>query len=596
MTVHDIEMMGIGAIEEMCVRAGYLTPYLNLNDKEPSWDGKIFIYNNEKKTKKDFAGKVDVQVKGTYQEDQSLDNIKYYVDVSDLRAYLKAGGAIYFVVYISAELQKKIYYKTLPPVKLIQILKTCDKQDTKRLDFSTLPSDKNKVTNIFLNLYNNNKMQHSFSEDTMISVDELENSKEITGITGSVLGVGYDGKDNGAPLFDNEVYLYAQKNNVKVSIPILMTPTDFLIGMDVNATVTANGLKFYDKICSTRSKNGVEIKIGKSVSFPLIKAPQVGQVNFNLCSNLNDQVVDLEFLINAIKAKGYEINGIRMDLSTTQEQLEIFNIARAEKKLELLKKIKAVFTKLHIKKDLDLAKLTVEDWRRINVLIAAFYEDKVIPNWQIDIPPVAFFNIHDIHILLAFEKVKDQQDTYKLYDLFNSNLVIAYGDPEADEKYFVTLYTALTADDYCRVDNIDYSDIVPAYKKALEMNPDITHAANDNMLKLLTAFDKTHNSQQLKAAEDLCEWIIEVEGSNENEISILNKLQIVKRKRKLTEDEMLALVGIIENKNASEEVKFAAYLLMDNLVAAKAHFSNIPIDRQENLKQMPIYTKFCPKK
>lgn len=174
-------------------------------------------------------------------------------------------------------------------------------------------------------------------------------------------------------------------------------------------------------------------------------------------------------------------------------------------------------------------------------------------------------------------------------------LVIAYGDQEADEKYFVTFYTALTAEDYCKVDNIDYSDIVPAYRKALEMNPDITHAANDNMLKLLTAFDKTHDSQQLKAAEDLCEWIIEVEGGNENEISILNKLQIVKRKRKLTESEMLTLVGITENKDATEDVKFAAYLLMDNLVAAKAHFSNIPIYRQEKLKQMPIY-KFWPQK
>ena len=60
------------------------------------------------------------------------------------------------------------------------------------------------------------------------------------------------------------------------------------------------------------------------------------EVNFNLCSNLNDQVVDLEFLINAIKAKGYEINGMRMDLNPTTADLEKFNIERAEKKLELL--------------------------------------------------------------------------------------------------------------------------------------------------------------------------------------------------------------------------------------------------------------------
>ncbi len=41
---HDIEMMGVNAIKDMCVRVGYLSPYINENDKEPSWDGNIVIY------------------------------------------------------------------------------------------------------------------------------------------------------------------------------------------------------------------------------------------------------------------------------------------------------------------------------------------------------------------------------------------------------------------------------------------------------------------------------------------------------------------------------------------------------------------------
>lgn len=174
MTSHDIEMLGVIGVQELCIKSGYLTPYINENDKEPSWDGEIYIYEKDNKTTESFYGKVAVQVKGVCKDDLSQNTIKYDVDVADLKAYQKNGGIIYMVTYVSADLRKKVYYLTLPPVKLIEILKNCSNQRTKRLDFRAFPNNNKKIVNVLMNFFNNCRRQRSFTDKTMISVDELK--------------------------------------------------------------------------------------------------------------------------------------------------------------------------------------------------------------------------------------------------------------------------------------------------------------------------------------------------------------------------------------------------------------------------------------
>ena len=61
-----MEMMSINALEDsLAYTNGILFPYINNNDKEPSWDGHVYIYKNTDSAKKDIKGKVYVQVKGT---------------------------------------------------------------------------------------------------------------------------------------------------------------------------------------------------------------------------------------------------------------------------------------------------------------------------------------------------------------------------------------------------------------------------------------------------------------------------------------------------------------------------------------------------
>lgn len=59
----DIERLATSAVVDSISLTDVLSPFINDGDKEPSWDGNIYIYEDKRKTKKGIK-KVPVQVKG----------------------------------------------------------------------------------------------------------------------------------------------------------------------------------------------------------------------------------------------------------------------------------------------------------------------------------------------------------------------------------------------------------------------------------------------------------------------------------------------------------------------------------------------------
>ena len=94
----DIEQIAVSTVQRRVNLTKYLSSYLSDNDKTPSWDGFIYIYNTEHKTKNNLRGRIATQIKGHNTADQSADEISFSVNVADLRNYLNDGGIFYFVV------------------------------------------------------------------------------------------------------------------------------------------------------------------------------------------------------------------------------------------------------------------------------------------------------------------------------------------------------------------------------------------------------------------------------------------------------------------------------------------------------------------
>ena len=59
-----IEQTAVSTIERRVNLTDYLSSYLDQNDKTPSWDGAIYLFNNEHKVKDNMIGRISAQIKG----------------------------------------------------------------------------------------------------------------------------------------------------------------------------------------------------------------------------------------------------------------------------------------------------------------------------------------------------------------------------------------------------------------------------------------------------------------------------------------------------------------------------------------------------
>ena len=58
-----IEQTAIHAVQDRVNLTKHLSSFLDSNDKTPSWDGFIYIYKNEKKSKDNLTGRLPAQIK-----------------------------------------------------------------------------------------------------------------------------------------------------------------------------------------------------------------------------------------------------------------------------------------------------------------------------------------------------------------------------------------------------------------------------------------------------------------------------------------------------------------------------------------------------
>lgn len=135
------EILGVSAVERLVSRTDYLEPFINRNDREPSWDGFINVYNHAgNHSKHDMVGRVYVQVKGHGCEDVDVVRKSFAVDMADLRNYLQEGGTIFFVVYITDK-EEIVYYNSLLPYELKEIINKYSKQNSYSIRLKPFPQN-----------------------------------------------------------------------------------------------------------------------------------------------------------------------------------------------------------------------------------------------------------------------------------------------------------------------------------------------------------------------------------------------------------------------------------------------------------------------
>lgn len=116
------EKKALNEIERFFEDSKVVDTFLSRNDKEPMWDGHLYLYNGKEQKNKSFVGRVAAQVKGKNVKAIRTDKaeISYPIETTSLRAYLSE-GTVFYVVQLCGE-ERKIYRRFLTPVLIRSIV------------------------------------------------------------------------------------------------------------------------------------------------------------------------------------------------------------------------------------------------------------------------------------------------------------------------------------------------------------------------------------------------------------------------------------------------------------------------------------------
>lgn len=591
----QLEMISVNQLKIDLSATGYLGPAINEGDKEPSWDGFVYVYENKRYNKKNI-GKVPVQVKGTYQKDISQNEIKYQAQVIDLKNYLEDGGVIYFVVYIKSYKEYTIFYAQLEPIKLREILGEKTEGKT-NIILKKLPKEDLDIVNIFKSFLYNRKQQMSFIDNPVYTIDTITDKyKELKlGFTMSGLGLK---EDNFQTFIDyNNVYLYADSPDFPIPIPLMGQLTKIIAIEEDNQDISINNEVFYTK--QTRKRAGEITTFLFGDSFEIIQNKHNFTFNYKAKHNVRILLKDLRFLILMFENNGFDINNYFFDMTDVLKQDKSFDIKKNKTALKKYEEIVELLDYLNIDGDLDLNKLSEKEFRDITTLRKALiYKEEVLLKENISI--TTCLEIQNYSIALAFYLKENETDLYTIEDLFQVEKSVLYTkNIESNVQTTVPMFRVMDAQDLVKSSNIHFETLIDKYK-VLKDEPNILSDANLFVLQLILAADLcTENDLKrnvfLKTSLTFMDWL-KNENNNSNELSIislrLNELQIFKRLRSLFQSEIEELIEIADSNESSDDIKFGACVLLDDKIRAINHLNKLSSEDQEFMKDYPIYDLF----
>lgn len=584
-----VETISVNAVKNSIVMSDYLDQFIADNDKEPSWDGFVYIYGDKSKKKGSLKGRMPVQVKGTECNDHSKKTISFLMSKVDLKNYLYDGGCVLFVVYIGKHgLTNKIYYAELTPVKLRQLLDGSKKHKTVQL--KEFPSDNDEKATIFLNCLQNCQKQASLKEEKLLSLEELEEQGMLENIVIPISGVGIT--DPQMALIKNEVYLYAKIKGSQIPQPIDIIPQNVHTQQVINALVTIDDSLFYTNYRIIKNSQEITFCYGESFTMKYSENNRNYKFNYKNSDKIRVLAKDLDFMLTYLNKGYFKVNDVKISFDYNGMDLTNFDVDKQREQLNFAKDIVRVLNTLGCSDDIDINDMENEDWRNLNYLIKAFLDREPVAGLKEDLPPVIFLKIGKLKFVVCLRKC-EEKGSYKIYDFFKTDLSLVFEDRNNTGKMLpISQFIILHANDFLTLSNINFDVLLPSFQKA-EHHHETFNKANMFLLELLNAYDKSEGTRKdkiLKVCKDFCDWISEAsEEELDYQIKTLNILQTVKRCRDFNIDEIRTLYLMIENKNTREDCLVGAYLLLGQQPAAEMHYSNLSKEEQEKFKQYPIY-------
>lgn len=591
-------MLGISFLQIALGKTDHLVAHINTNDKEPSWDGDVEVYSKagHVHAKSDLLLKAPVQVKGHCKPNLKKKSIKYSIQYADLRNYLYVGGTIFFVVYVNDSGDRAaIYYVKLLPYDLKKYLKTYDgtPYKEKSIELKEFPKKKNDITDVFLDFVHHMNLQRAAINSAPISFDSLR-SESPSQLSNIQLTIGYSAINQNYEFpfdyfFTHDTYIYIKQPH-DIELPVAHLKNVDTVEYTMNAPISVKSNVFFDHYTVSRTKTSATIKFGADIRQVLQAGTQAKpDFHFSLSGSLSERIRDARFILAVLDAQQYEINGGVLNFKSASFNNSGFvDRSVIKSQLDFMLSMQKTLNLLHVKKDLNPNLIDTSSQNNLNILKTALLDKKAVKL----VPYDSIFRpcrIANLNLLLCTIPIEGTNDFYDIYDFNQAPISFKSKDSSNNDipfSYFVLLDRDII--NWC--DNINYDSMIDSIK-AIPLSVEYSQAVNTLILEMLHAYDSSDSSKEdiLLAAIKITDWIRQTDMHSSPSAAKINYYQAIKRSRPLTSDEQTEVLSIVETERQDESIYVGAYLLLDNIVAAKVHFSKLSKESQEAFKKYPIY-------
>ena len=591
----DIEGYAVAKVLESLSLTDHLVAHIALRDREPIWDGSVYVYKDTGNHKNEnLKGRVPIQIKGELATNRKKfgSSVKYPIDVNNLKQYLTDGGAIFFVVRINKEQEKfQIYAEKLLPFTIKKLLPCSEEVKRVSVELSQFSTKETKKVNYFFNMLEDMKRQKSIIPlDHLQTLEELRQQASVERILITFTDVAVDKSNPYVYLMENKTFQYAELSG-GMTIPIAELPPLDKLSSKSKAEISCAGQVFFDSFTREYTREKETLSIGKGISFIHATGAQTSSFNFSAEGTLHEAITDATFFCKFLENKVFYIDKTPVKLELAQDKHDDDlgqHISYLKKYINSLQYLENALHAVGFNEEITLSELSQDDEEAINSLVTSIiFRRSVSLKDAPDQTHCFVMNIAKYSIMLLAKRISENK--FHLVNFFSKHIVIEF-ENDIDETLPPKApgVIVLTTDNFLTLDNINYDTIYSEITTFTDVDNKYHSAVNQLLLRMLLAFDQKKNDKLLSCAMKIAKWLCATLGHGDDAIDTLNYFQVVKRQRDLTDSEKLKLTDIIINNPHDNALKTGVYIVLQDFPAAHKTFAQLSDTDQKGFSQWPI--------
>ena len=561
--------------------------YIPIGDREPFFDGHLYLYNGGKRDNDHYTGRVAAQVKGKDLLEFKDGVFSYQIEMTDLKAYLHEGVA-YFVVQEVGR-KKRLFYKLLTPLELRTIISEKASQDSVSVRLERLyDRDLKKVEIELLQFDLDCKKQRSFADSKPVDFTDLQKQ----GVHSFSMDVTVRNKKESflVAVTKEPLYIYANYEN-DIKVPLGFGRANITLLRDIGEPVTVGGKEYYNRFKSKMEGGMLTISVGEcfTITFdPTYKKKQATMNMSRRAKMLKDVITEAEFILALQKHKEITVGSLKLPIPFPDKHEMTEGL---EENLKSWHKLDDVLTQICCNKDIDMSLVKKKDEVTIDIII-----DMVGDGHHRSLKDVTLGinNIRLANLNLWFLIFKDEEGKFVIKNFFDKSIGYQAFYKYPDGKQEESLYSWFERDKLLSCDNFSYDDVIPSYEALDGKNTHIYERANFLLLEIIAAYDGTQDDGKKQVMYDavmkIGQWLEENDVEENKIIHKLNRYQMVKRHPGLSDDDKRELKRLKLEYGIDEQISYAIALLLDDKETYEYYWSKMDAQMQKSYQErMPIY-------